>query len=424
MNRKSIIILAIVMGLATLLQAGCHILCPPAYGQCVGGVCPTGPRVHPREHVAAADYNKHASIFKVQSNDTDGRMSHGTGVAIWFNEVPVVVTNYHNVRDARRGQVYVYDAKGKNYPCKLLGYNAGEDVAAIYVPGLPRSQTATYQRTWAFRPRTRVWMYGFGKDRRLAWSTGFTTSLVNPNSMVEVQGISTTQGDSGGPVIAQGGLIGIQRLGNERGVAIFVPIPRICTILQRLGICRTAAWYVPTQPAQIAQAPRGPPAAAEPTDEELIETALDMTKIDSAMTSMAESSRVQADAVVAYLNAQTNQINRQIAEDRAQRIQGPLASGTASAMDGYARAGMRGAAADVLRNEQAQTGITDILLWAFAALGFLVPGGGIVYTAVRLALPWAVKLGSKTFANLLDSNETTPADNAVAAVRRRAAAEE
>jgi len=370
-----------------------------------------------RYYVPSDAVGGHQSVMKISCPDRDGKVSHGTAVGVMFNDVPVIVTNWHNVQDAvDPGAATIVDGAGRSHSVKFVGADKLWDVAVYYSPTVTKRQTCSYDPSRPLTLRERVFIFGYGRDRRLAWSAGLLGQPVAPASdapfeLREVNNVLTVQGDSGGPVIAGNRLIGITRLGNERNMAVIVTIPRVCQILRALGIGPQAKWYVLPQPPVNQEPVRGPP---------LAEVDLDLTNVDAAMASMAESSRIQADAVAAYLHAQTEQIRRQ----QDAELQGAFSSSAEAAASGWERAGVRGAAADVMRNEQVQDTTSNVLLWVILGLLAVVPGGQFIGIAARAVVPWFVRAGARTFANLLDTPQRNETDEAVAAAKRAAKRED
>lgn len=132
-------------------------------------------------------------------------MDAGTGTIIFDDgKEAIVYTNWHVVKDAAHGST-VITSDGRQWGAYILGRDEVNDLAAllIYSPGI---------KPIPVDPPTRlpnsVTVGGYGPNGQLRLVAGPPVKAYSQEGLVSI-GASVRQGDSGGPAIADGKLVGV-----------------------------------------------------------------------------------------------------------------------------------------------------------------------------------------------------------------------
>lgn len=164
-------------------------LCGAARAQCVGGLCPVAPAVHP-------------AVARVVNQKQDGRYL-GSGTLVEKDDTRgIVLTCAHLFRDGA-GLVTVAFADGRLFVANVLAMDRQWDLAALEIapPAAPPVEIA------AEAPQPGQWLQscGYGADGRYRCNQGQARGYVQTvgTSGPETLELSGTarQGDSGGPEV-------------------------------------------------------------------------------------------------------------------------------------------------------------------------------------------------------------------------------
>lgn len=169
--------------------------------------------------------------------------SIGSGVIIESDGL--IVTNYHVV--ARADRITVALADGRRFPAKLVGADAGTDLAVLEIDAqnLP---TAAWGDSDAIEVGEMVWAIGnpFGLDRTLTYGivsgVGRRGVVDDPFQEFLQTDAAINPGNSGGPLIdVNGRIIGITTAiagGDARGIGFAIPsntAREVTEAIERLG---------------------------------------------------------------------------------------------------------------------------------------------------------------------------------------------
>lgn len=181
----------------------------------------------------------------------------GTATGIVLTSSGTVLTNNHVVRGAGSIRVTV-PATGRSYAATVAGYSVSKDIALLRLRDASGLQTVQTGNSSTVRVGDRVVAVGNGGGRGLSTKSGKVTglnqgiTLSDDGTPFTLPGLIETSvplrsGDSGGPLLANGRVIGIDAAasagayfgGSGQGYAI--PINRALTIAAQIDAGRRSA---------------------------------------------------------------------------------------------------------------------------------------------------------------------------------------
>jgi S1-C subfamily serine protease len=244
-----------------------------SFAQCPGPFCPngtqveiaepwapTGPQLIPRPAEQAPPW-----MVRVRMDEGNGTSSLGSGAIVETTASwSLVVTAGHVVRDGGRAFVVLPD--GRNFPGEVLAQANDCDAAIIRVMtgNLPTVPVDTAD------PTTGVLIVGgYGGTGQPLRSAGQLRGWTAGQSRSFVVGTGVRQGDSGGPVVNERGVMVGVLWGCAEGETYCTPIAQVRNFARRLlgrDLCCPPAGPIAAPPAAqppVTQPPILPPADAE-----------------------------------------------------------------------------------------------------------------------------------------------------------------
>ena len=172
-------------------------------------------------------------IAALHGESPQGISDESVGSGVIVGSDGVIVTNYHVV--ARADRISVRLADGREFPARLIGADAGTDVAVLEIDaeGLP---AATWGDSDGLEVGEMVWAIGnpFGLDRTLTYgiisAVGRRGVTGDPLQEFLQTDAAINPGNSGGPLVnLRGEVIGINtailsRTGASAGIGFAIPL--------------------------------------------------------------------------------------------------------------------------------------------------------------------------------------------------------
>lgn len=384
-----------------------------------------------RRLIKETEYAQFSSMVKVRTDDGGGVSSLGSGVITLYNGVPIILTSWHVIKDAR--STSVLDLNARLHKAVLLGHDKSWDIAVLYAKTIALSQAVAYSTTpLILQQPVGLYGYGDGPIRRLSRVVSYIVGFQAPQPSGPLDWASTNygqaqNGDSGGAVLnARGQLVGV-RWGGDQNTTVFVKMPRILNLLKFLGVGPNCSWYRPP-PVTHATVIRGPPLTYQSpisnpsfgvVEKSVEELSIDMTSINASMNKQATAIAGLTNVMAQHYQLQTQllqiQINeRKVAADRerSEVIIGVAQPAIESAIAGVKEGGVMGGVAAVITNPGLQEAASNVLLYWLAA----IPGiGWLLFAAGKLGLPLVLRMAGNMVAGWLYSPKRTPAGDVIRA---------
>ncbi len=178
------------------------------------------------------------------------QMGSGSGVVI--NEDGYIVTNYHVVRGAEKGNIRVafdptYDVEGRGFEAQLISYEPTEDLALLKISGDAPFPTIVMGTSSDLMIAERVLAIGNPYGQTHTVSTGIISGLHRDVTVADPSGAALrfedliqtdaaiNPGNSGGALVnINGELIGINTVMNVQAenIGFAIPVDRVRRVLQ------------------------------------------------------------------------------------------------------------------------------------------------------------------------------------------------
>lgn len=170
------------------------------------------------------------SVFVIYSGN-----SLGSGFAIGEN---CIVTNAHVVENKKQISVITYG--GTEYEASVLGINEDEDIAVLVVEDIsfPYLTVADLSKM-----KTGDDIYAIGAPKGMAYTltkggVSAKERMIGRYSYIQIDA-PINEGNSGGPLLNDAGeVLGMNtlKMTDSEGIGLAIPITRICSYLNSLGI--------------------------------------------------------------------------------------------------------------------------------------------------------------------------------------------
>lgn len=187
----------------------------------------------------------------------------GSGFALGEN---CIITNAHVIEDIR--DIIVLSYGGEGYEAFVLGINESEDIAVLAVedesfPYLPAADLS------AMKTGDDIYAIGAPKGMTYTLTKGSISAKerrIQNRSYIQIDA-PINEGNSGGPLLNdRGEVLGMNtlKMSDSEGIGLAIPIERICTYVESLGMELTGSGNVQSR----VDAAEGVPVLSFPVDEE------------------------------------------------------------------------------------------------------------------------------------------------------------